>query len=150
SLHAVGAFFHHTAHADRNVRVVDHPRDGWLMLMEVQEVEVANLERTIVQAVSGADTSVVHHVVQPLWTVRGRRYRANVFARSVLALHTRHRLLYRPRLIFGADIVTVHAHPMHFPSAEHLIFADHRNIVFRLARDDARIAARAGGQIDRH
>ena len=68
--------------------------------MEVQEVEVANLERTVVRAIPGADAAVVHHVVQPLGTVRGRRHRANVFARSVFALHARQRLLYRARLVF--------------------------------------------------
>ena len=39
---------------------------------------------------------------------------------------------------------------MHFtPAVDHL-FADHRNIVFRLACDHARRAAGAGGQVNRH
>src|SRR5918995_2135968 len=39
---------------------------------------------------------------------------------------------------------------MHLASGHHLVFADDRNVVFGLARDDARIASVARVQIDRH
>ena len=39
---------------------------------------------------------------------------------------------------------------MHLPLANHLLFADDRNIVLGLAGDDARIATDAGVQIDTH
>ena len=39
---------------------------------------------------------------------------------------------------------------MHLPSAQHLLLPDHRDVVFGLAADDARVAADAGIDVDRH
>ena len=77
-------------------------------------------------------------------------YRADVFAGSVLALHARNRLLHRARIVHRTDIVAIHPDPMHFASAEHLIFSNGRNVILGLARHDAGVAASTGAQIDRH
>src|SRR5439155_2033847 len=68
----------------------------------------------------------------------------------VLALHARHRLEISLGIIAIALIVGVHAQPVHVAALIHLILADNRNIVFRLARNDAVVAAYAGIQINRH
>ncbi len=48
------------------------------------------------------------------------------------------------------DVIAVHADPVHLAAAQHLILADHRNVVLRLAGDHAGVAAGAGRQVDRH
>ena len=47
-------------------------------------------------------------------------------------------------------VITVDADPVHLAAAHHLVFADHRNIVLRLAGHHASVAAVATVQIDRH
>ena len=46
--------------------------------------------------------------------------------------------------------VAVDADPVHLAAVQHLLLADDGDVVLRLAGDDARPAAGAGGQIDRH
>ncbi len=118
--------------------------------MEVEEVEVPHLEGAIVGAVPGAHAAVVRHVVQTFRAVRGRLHRTNVFAGSVFALHAGDGLLHHLRVVLVARVVTIHADPMHFASAQHLVLAHHRRIIFRHARDHTGIASRTGGEIDRH
>ena len=94
ALHAVGAFFHHAAHADRDVRVALEVRRGAdLLLAErtlvevvgdqrvalvvVEEVEAADLVRTVIRTITGSDTAVVDHLVQSLMAVTRCCNRAN-------------------------------------------------------------------------
>src|SRR5207248_8018199 len=46
--------------------------------------------------------------------------------------------------------ISLHADPMHGPAARRLHIADGRNVVFRAARRDARLAARASIEIHCH
>src|SRR6185437_11234880 len=69
---------------------------------------------------------------------------------SVLALHARDRLIVHGRAVDVAAVVSVHSQPLHDAAAADLIFPHYRNIVFRLAGDDARAATGAGIQIDGH
>ena len=99
--------------------------------------------------------------------MHGGADRANLFARSVLALLAGNGLKIRRRIVkrrdfdcFVLDVVglgrqtgfkiTVDANPIHFAPAHHLIFANDGNVVLRLARHDASAAAVALGQINGH
>ena len=50
----------------------------------------------------------------------------------------------------GAGVVGVDTEPMHFAAVDDLFLADDRDVVFRNAGDDARVAAGARVVIDRH
>ena len=50
----------------------------------------------------------------------------------------------------GTAIVRIHTQPVHLAAAQHLVLADHRDVVLRLASDDARVAADAGVDVDGH
>jgi hypothetical protein len=76
--------------------------------------------------------------------VDGRVYRANNLAGRILALHARHRLERDIGRVGRARIVPIDAQPMHDPTGKHLIFSDHRHVVFRLAGDGAGLTADAG------
>ena len=82
--------------------------------------------------------------------MRGRAHRTNEFAWRILALHARHRLEISLRIITIALVVSIHAQPVHMAALVDLILADHRNVVFRLARNDAVVAADTRVQINRH
>src|SRR4029450_7173946 len=88
SLHAVGALLHHAPRADRDVGVHRELEDVGRVLGEVEEIEPANLVRTIVRAVARPDTPVLDHHVEALGVVYGRGHGADLLARSVLAVHT--------------------------------------------------------------
>ena len=101
-----------------------------------------HLEGTVVGAIPRADAAVVRHVVQAFGAVRGRGHRADVFARRVLALHARQRLLHHARIVFrdrrnsdpcGSSASRVRASP---------VLADHRDVVFRLRRRPRRRCSR--------
>ena len=87
---------------------------------------------------------------KPFGTVRGGLHRADVFAGRVFALHAGNGLLDHFGIVLIARVVAIHADPVHFAAAQHLIFADHRSVVFRHAGDHAGVAAGAGRQVDRH
>ena len=54
------------------------------------------------------------------------------------------------RILRASFIIAVDAEPVQLPAAGHFGLADHRNIVFRLACDDAGVAADAGVDVDGH
>ena len=77
--------------------------------------------------------------------------RADHLAGRVLAMHAGHRLEVAARGSSGSPVVVaVDAQPMHLASARDLILARHRDVVLRLAGDDAGIAADAEVEIDHH
>src|SRR5205814_1822934 len=115
-----------------------------------EEIEAADLVRAVIRAVARADTAVVDHVVQPFDAVDCRADRAHHFARRVLALHARHRLEIGFGTTGRAAVIRVDPDPVHLAPAQHLILADHRDVVLRLTADDARVAADAGVHVDRH
>ena len=65
-------------------------------------------------------------------------------------MHARDRLMVGLRIVRASFIIAVDAKPMHLPAAGHFGFADYRNIVFRLAGNDAGVAADAGIHVDGH
>ena len=54
------------------------------------------------------------------------------------------------RSLGAAVVVAIDAQPVHLALADHLLLADHRDVVLRLAGDDAGVAADAGVQVDAH
>ena len=124
-----------------------------------EEIEPPHLVRAVVRAIPRADAAVVDHVVEPLGAVHRRADGTDQFARSVLALHAGDGLeesadcVRSSRGLFVGDrlfVVAIDADPVHFAAAHHLLFADDRDVVLRLAGDDARVAADAGIEIDGH
>jgi hypothetical protein len=78
---------------------------------------------------------------------------ADHFARRVLALHARNRLVHGLHGLGPIDVsreVVIDADPVHLAIAIDLFLADDGDVVLRHARDDAGPAAGAGRQIDRH
>ena len=57
---------------------------------------------------------------------------------------------WKPRLAGLWQVVNVDAQPMHIAAAFDFLGADDRHIIFRLASDDAGVAADAGGGVDHH
>ena len=104
ALNTIRAFFHDTARTDghiriahglqafgvnvRLLRVVHHlsvataPEGRTSVIIKV---EAAHFLRAVVRAIAGADTAVVHHVVQALGGVHGRADRADLFAHAATA-----------------------------------------------------------------
>src|SRR5262249_24465459 len=69
----------------------------------------------------------------------------------VLAMHARQWLKMEFAWRRGASAdVAIDSQPVHLAPKEHLLFADDRNVVLRLAGDDARATAGASRQIDHH
>src|SRR5262249_14434156 len=91
ALHAPGALLHHTAAADRDVRVQLHLVRLRERLRVVEEVEATDFVRTVVGAVARSDAAVVRHVVEAFRRVRGGADRADALAGRVLALLAEHR-----------------------------------------------------------
>src|SRR5262249_56784676 len=77
-------------------------------------------------------------------------HRADDLARRVLAVLAEHRLEGGLRLGRIAEVIAVDADPLHLPPARHLVLAHHRHVVLGLTGGDARVAADARVQVDRH
>src|SRR6185503_7649357 len=137
--HAVRALLHHAAIAHGDVRVGAELAER-IVRLEIEPVEPADLVRAVVRAEPRADAAVVGHLVQTLEAVRGRRDRAHVFARRLLAVLARHRLDDGRA---GRVDVAIDADPVHVAAAADLVLADDRRVVLGRARHHARRAAGA-------
>ena len=166
ALCAVGTLFHHAAAADGDFGVLDQPHQFVVCLTEAagvaEEVEPSHFERAVVGTVPRADAAVIDHVVEPLVGVNRRGDGAYLLAGSRFAVLARDRLVGDLRVgeidllaplaighLMTAE-VTIDADPVHLATARHLVLADHRHIVFCRTGDDARIAAEALVEVDRH
>src|SRR5581483_3218278 len=110
----------------------------------------ADLIGTVVGAIPRADAPVVDHIVKAFAAVYGRTHRANHLAGRLLALHARDRFKEGLGVLAIPLVVGVHAEPVHVTSAIGLLLADYRDIVLRLASDNAVVASHACVQVDRH
>ena len=99
ALHAVGALLHHAAAAHRHVRIAQQLQARRFVIGEQEEIEPPHLVGAVVGAVARAHAAVVDHVVQAFGAVHGGLHRADQFARRVLALHARHRLVVDRRIV---------------------------------------------------
>src|SRR5579872_5472966 len=150
ALHAVGAFFHHAAAAHADVGIAHAKQAGRLPIRVQQEIEAAHFIRTVVGAVARAHAAVVDHFVQAFRAVDRRGHRADHFAGGILAVHAEDRFVVRPRIVYAAFIVTVDADPVHVAADHDFFFANHGDIIFRLASHHTAAAAGAGVQVDGH
>ena len=124
----------------------------------VEVVEASHLVRTVVGAVPRADAAVVHHGVEAFFVVHGGGHRTHLLARCIFTLHASDRLdghlveliAINLAIGFAERVVPVQTQPVHFAAAKHLVFADDRNVVFRLTRHNARGATRALVEVDGH
>ena len=129
-----------------------------IAVVVVKVVEPSHLVRTVVGAVPRADAAVVHHGVQAFFIVHGGSHRAHLLAGCIFALHAGDGLdgnlvkLVAIDLTIGfvERVVAIQTQPVHFAAAKHLIFANDRNVIFRLARHHARGATRALVEVDGH
>ena len=146
-LHAVGAFFHDPAATDGHLRIVFHLGDFvgrvFQVLVEVEVVEATHLIGAVVCTVSGADASVVDHVVEPLVAMGGRGHRANLFAGGQFALLTGQRLIGHLGIGRVASEVPIHPQPVHLSPLDHLFALHHRDVVLGLTGHHACRAADA-------
>ena len=150
ALHAVAAFLHHAARTHRNVGVAHQLQALGLIVGEEQEVESPYLVRAVVRAVACAHAAVIDHHVQAFRRVHRCAHRANLLARSVLAVLAGHGLEVRPRRGQVAFKISVDAQPLHIAPDPHLLFAHHGNVVLGITAHDAGIASRATVHVDRH
>ena len=151
ALHAVRALFHDPAVPHRHLGVSHQFQAGRRLVGVMQKIEPAHLVRAVVRAVPRADAPVVGHLVQALGAMGGRPDRADDLARGLLALHARHGLKIDLGVagVFALEIA-IDANPVHLARGEHLVAAHDRDVVLGLAGHDARIAADARIQVDRH
>ena len=154
----------------RDFRIAQQFQLRRVPILEAQEIEPAHFVGAVVRAIPRADAAVVNHVVQAFRTVHGRirpgrparkaRFhtacmaRAGKMSRGLSSDADCIRMRSPVCLPRGADsvlgIVAIHADPVHFAAAHHLILTDDRNVVFRLAGHDTCAAAIALVQINRH
>ena len=140
-LYAERALFHHPSAANGHVRVeliLQRRRP-----LEVVPVEPPHLVWAVVGTVTRADAAVVYLHVEPFFAVGRGVNRAHRFAGRGVAVLAEHGLVISFWIVEIALIVAIDAYPVHFPLFEHLLFADHRDVVFRLAGDNAGVAAHA-------
>ena len=135
------------------------------MFVPVEIIKPPHLVGTVVRTVAGADAPIVRHDVQTLGIMHGGIHRADHLAGGQLTLLAGHRfegdlgVLGNLTVAIAAKgpgrdapigIIPVDADPVHLAAADHLVPADDRNVVLRLAGDDAGLAAGAGVEVDRH
>src|ERR1044071_4157689 len=156
-LDAQTALLHHAARAHRDVRVehqaahrIGHVVVEPRVLGVVVPVEPPDLVWAVVGAIPRSDAAIVDLLIEALGAGRRREHRTHGLARRVAAVLAHHRLVDDVRVVLGAAVVTVDADPVHDALALDLVLADHGHVVLGLTRDDARRAARAGVDVDRH
>src|ERR1019366_3483083 len=150
ALHAVRALLHDAAAAHADLRIAHHLELRGFKVLEEQEIEAAHLVRTVVGAIPRSDAAVVHHVVQAFGAMDRGADRTNHFARRVLALLTRNRLVVNRRISGATLVVHIHPQPLHLSATHGLLLAYDGDIVLRLASHDAGFAANARVHVDGH
>src|SRR5438270_4506814 len=80
----------------------------------------------------------------------GRLDGTHEFARRIFAMHARYWLKICLGIVHAPLVVVIHPQPMHHAAHEHLVFADHRDIILRLASHHAGITSHARGLINGH
>ena len=150
ALHAVGAFFHNAAGAHRDVRIMQELGALRFKVAVQEEIEATNFIGTVIRTVAGANAAIVGHVIEPFVAMGCRMNGTNQLARSIFALHARHRLMIHLGIVQRAFVVTIDANPMHLPTAQDFLLTYHRAVIFGDASDDAGIAADARVDIDSH
>src|ERR1700733_4578223 len=150
ALHAVAAFFHHAARAYGNIGIARKLEAVCFVIGVEQEIEPQHLVGAVVGAIAGAHAAVVDHGVEAFRRVYRSAHRANLLARSILAMLAGHRLEVGARRRQIALEIGVDAQPLHVAPDAHLLLAHHRNVVLGITAHDAGVAAHAAVHVDRH
>ena len=173
ALHAERTFLHDAAHAHGDFWIKLHShQDVWTSLnvifrldreratllahgfapLIIKEVETTHFIWTIVAAIARANAAVVHHAVDAVGVMHGCGNGTHLLARRIFTVHARHWLNSESIGLggIGSAEISIDANPEHFAAALDLVLAHDWNIIFRLARRDARAATSACGEIHRH
>ena len=117
----------------------------------LEEVEAADLIRTVVRTVTGSNTAVVNHLVQTLMAVNRRCNWTNRLTRRLLTLHTWNWHEVRNRIVYIlAFIIVVQANPVHFAATRDFLLTNDWNVILSLAGDRTRVTADTCCQVNRH
>src|SRR5579875_530119 len=165
ALNAVHAFLHHTAPAHRNIRIENQllyligPTEEVVIevIIVVEEVKSAHLIGAVVGAIAGSNAAVIDHLVDTLYAMLRRPYRAHIFARRLFTLHARYRLevdawvvCKRLEIVGLRLVVGIHPNPVHMPPPHNLRFSNHGNVVLRLTGHHADAATNARLEVNDH
>ncbi len=121
-----------------------------LVPVRIVEIEEAHVVGAGIGAKARADAAVVDLRVQPFGRVIAGVGGADRLAGRLVALLAQHRLKADARVGEIALPVALDANPVLGAAARGLVLARGGDIVFRMARDHARFAARAAVQIHHH
>ncbi len=116
----------------------------------IVEIEIAHGVGAGVGAIARADAAIVDLAVQAFVGVIAGVDRADRLAGSVVALLAQHRLKRSLHIGELAFPIALDANPVLGAAARGLILADRGDVVFGVAGNHARLAARAAVQIDHH
>jgi hypothetical protein len=173
ALHAERTFLHDAAHTHGDFRIELHAhQDVWTSLniifwlhgkrttllahgfapLIIKEVETTNFVWAIVAAIARANAAVVHHAVDAVGVMHGCGNGTHLLAWRIFTVHARHRLNGESIGLGGVGPaeISIDSNPEHFAATLDLVLAHDWNIIFRLARRDARAATSACGEIHRH
>src|ERR1700722_18472967 len=137
ALDAVRTLFHHAAAAHRDVGIASSVQAGGAPIGIEQEVETPHFVGAVIGTIARAHAAVVNHLIDAFAAMHGCCHRTHQFARRILALHARHRLVIQLGVVPIAFKIAVHAQPVHVAPAGDLDLADHRYVVFRHASHHA-------------
>src|ERR1051326_374798 len=118
TLDAVTAFFHHAAHSDGDVGILDHLEQVPFVifavverplvkavvnveaaLVVIEKVESPDLVRTVIRAITSANAPVINHDVEAFLVVNGGVDRTNVLTWRGFTMLAKHWLRYDLRVI---------------------------------------------------
>src|SRR5690606_12200642 len=172
TLYTEGALLHNTAGTNCDLRVqyhlTQHRVHGGIHILELtvivilEPVEATYLVRAVVRTIPRTYATIVRHLVQALRTVCGSCYRAYRFARSVVAMLTKHRLENHFRILCSvfeftpvidrsvAAVVAVDAQPVHLATVDDFLATHKGNVVLHVTRHHASTATDASVQVDGH
>ena len=148
ALHAERALLHHADFTQRDVRIELQLQR--LVPRRVEEIEEPHVVRARVGAVPRADAAVVDLRVEPVFGVVARVGGTHRLARRVVALLAHHGTEFQPDVGKVAFPVALDPQPVLGAADRRLVGADRRNVVLRMAGDDAGAAAGAAIEVGRH
>ena len=148
SLHAERALFHDTFGANGDIRV--QILSVRVVDIAFPEVEETHMVRTIVGAVARSNAAVVDLNIQALLVVVRSVHRAHGLTGGIVAVLAEHR--QEARLYIGVFTfpIALYANPVHRALLQYNVLKVERDVVFRMASDDASLATGAAVEIHYH
>ena len=140
-MHTERALFHDALGADRNIRI--QILSVGVFEIAFPEVEEPRMIRAIVGAVARSNAAVIHLNVQALLVVVRGVHRAHRFTGGIVAVLAEH--WQEARLYIGifAFPIALNPNPIHRPLLQDDVFQVERDVIFRMASNDASLATGA-------